>query len=59
MFDKIRERYNEFGDKHPTAKEWIETFVFVFVMVILITELVQLGLSKTAGRWIIREYFNN
>lgn len=36
MFDRIREKYNEFGEKHPTAKEWIETFVFVFVMVILI-----------------------
>ncbi len=36
MFDMIRARYNEFGEKHPTAKEWIETFVFVFVMVILI-----------------------
>lgn len=36
MFKRIKERYNEFGVKHPTIKEWIETFVFVLVMVILI-----------------------
>lgn len=36
MFNKIKERYNEFGIKHPKIKEWVETFVFVIVMVILI-----------------------
>ena len=36
MFKKIRDKYNEFGEKHPTAKEWIETFVFVIVMVVII-----------------------
>lgn len=36
MFKKIKEKYDNFGETHPTAKEWIETFVFVFVMVILI-----------------------
>lgn len=36
MFKKIRERYNEYGEKHPQVKEWFETFVFVLVMVIII-----------------------
>ena len=36
MFDKLKQRYNSFGEKHPSIKEWLETFVFVFVMVILI-----------------------
>lgn len=36
MFEKLKIRYSEFGDKHPNIKEWTETFVFVFVMVILI-----------------------
>ena len=36
MFKQIREKYNKWGEKHPTRKEWLETFIFVFVMVILI-----------------------
>ncbi len=36
MFKKIRDRYNEYGEKHPQVKEWFETFVFVLVMVIII-----------------------
>ena len=36
MLKELKEKYNKFGEEHPTAKEWIETFIFVFVMVILI-----------------------
>lgn len=39
MFEKIKEwkqKYDEWGKVHPSAKEWLETFVFVFVMVIII-----------------------
>ncbi|MCR5266042.1 MAG: signal peptidase I [Cyanobacteria bacterium RUI128] len=36
MLKELNEKYNKFGEEHPTAKEWIETFIFVFVMVILI-----------------------
>ena len=39
MFEKIKEwkqKYENWGIQHPSMKEWIETFVFVFVMVILI-----------------------
>lgn len=36
MFKKIKDKYNEFGIKHPSIKEWFETFVFVIVMVIII-----------------------
>ena len=36
MFKNIRNKYNEFGEKHPNIKEWFETFIFVIVMVIII-----------------------
>jgi signal peptidase I len=36
MFKKLKEMYNGWGEEHPTIKEWLETFVFVIVMVILI-----------------------
>lgn len=36
MFERIKDKYNEFGQNHPAVKEWFETFVFVLVMVILI-----------------------
>ena len=36
MFKQIREKYNEYGEKHPQVKEWFETFVFVLVMVMLL-----------------------
>lgn len=36
MFKDLKEKYNQWGNEHPTIKEWTETFVFVFVMVILI-----------------------
>ena len=36
MFKVIKSRYAEFGKRHPNVKEWVETFVFVFVMVVLI-----------------------
>ena len=39
MFNKIDEWkkvYNEYGERHPVVKEWVETFVFVLVMVIII-----------------------
>ena len=36
MFNQIKTKYNDWGEKHPNIKEWIETFVFVIVMVIII-----------------------
>lgn len=36
MFKTLKERYNKFGEIHPVIKEWIETIVFVLVMVIII-----------------------
>lgn len=36
MFNKIKKQYEKFGLEHPVIKEWVETFVFVFVMVIII-----------------------
>lgn len=36
MFDNIKSKYNEWGEKHPNIKDWVETFVFVIVMVIII-----------------------
>lgn len=32
----IKDEYEKFGEKHPVIREWVETFVFVIVMVILI-----------------------
>lgn len=36
MFKKIKDKYNKFGEAHPVIKEWVETFLFVIVMVIII-----------------------
>lgn len=36
MFAKLKEGYNTWGKKHPVAQEWLETFVFVIVMVVII-----------------------
>ncbi len=36
MFKELKEKYDKWGEKHPSIKEWVETFVFVLVMVILI-----------------------
>ena len=36
MLKGIKDKYNKWGEEHPTAKEWLETFVFVITMVILI-----------------------
>jgi signal peptidase I len=36
MFNELKTKYNEWGEKHPVIKEWGETFVFVIVMVIII-----------------------
>ncbi|MCM1265826.1 MAG: signal peptidase I [Candidatus Gastranaerophilales bacterium] len=36
MFNEIKNKYKSWGKIHPVAQEWLETFVFVIVMVILI-----------------------
>ena len=36
MFGKLKEKYNIWGENHPVAQEWLETFVFVITMVIII-----------------------
>ena len=36
MFNELKTKYNEWGEKHPVIKEWVETFVFVITMVIII-----------------------
>ena len=35
-YKELKQKYDKWGDLHPNIKEWVETFVFVFVMVIII-----------------------
>ena len=36
MFKSLKERYNKFSCNHPVLAEWLETIVFVLVMVVII-----------------------
>lgn len=36
MFKNLKIKYDKFGEKHPNIKEWLETIIFVLVMVIII-----------------------